>query len=430
MHKTLLLALSALLLLPSAASAATADADVRTRNGVEVGSVVFKAAKGERNRVTVTYVRGRLRFHDDANRVRARGDCDQVNARTAICPSTEDTAQVLLGNRDDRATVEGLVAARGGDGNDLLRGSPGVDSLDGQRGNDTLHGSGNGDDLTGGPGRDRVFGGAGDDDIFDGETDSQSARDLYRGGSSRDTRFGADMGDTVNYSLRKRALKIDLGRGTASTGDRILGLESIVAGSGGDTLAGDGDDNWLTGNGGNDRIRGRSGFDLLNGDRGSDRVDGEDGNDHVNGGSGGDQLVGGAGDDQVSSGDATAETVDCGPGNDVAPTSRIDTLRNCEVASSQTLQVRTQPTDVTGNTATFGVSCVSERGCSGTLSLSSGGGTPYGTGNFTGLPHGADVFTPVEVELTQDGMRALREGEVVVATWGSGTGGFRAFMQG
>src|SRR4051794_26683262 len=114
MHKTLLLALTALLILPSAASAATADANTKRRSGTTVGPVTFKAAKGEVNKVTVTDAGGRLRFHDSANRVKARGQCDQVDRHTAICPFTEDIAKVKLGNRNDRASVEGLVEARGG----------------------------------------------------------------------------------------------------------------------------------------------------------------------------------------------------------------------------------------------------------------------------------------------------------------------------
>lgn len=430
MNKTLLLALTGLLILPAAASAATADADTKRRSGTLFGPVTFKAAKGERNKVTVEYVLGRLRFHDDANRVRARGDCKQVNRHTALCPSTEDVAKVWLGNRDDTATVEGLVAAFGGDGNDVLRGSRGADILDGQRGNDTLHGLGNDDDLTGGPGRDRVFGGAGDDDLFDGETDRQSARDVYRGGSSRDTESQADRGDTIDYSKRKRSLKIDLGRGTANTGDRIFGLESIVSGTGADTLSGDSDDNWIDGNGGGDRIRGRAGDDLVRGGPGNDRVSGEDGNDYVSGESGTDVLSGGAGNDQVTSSDSNAETVECGTGDDTAPANRLDTLRDCEKASSQRLLVQVQPTSVQGNRATFGVACLSERGCTGTLTLASATGEPYGSGTFSNIPHGADRFTPVDVDLTNAGKEALREGTLAVVTYGSGNGGFRAVLQG
>src|SRR5688500_9011872 len=108
MTRTVLITLAALLIVPSAASAATATADVERRQGTLFGPVTFKGGKGEVNEVTVTVQNGRLRFHDDRNRVRARGDCEQVNASTALCPFTEDIAKVKLGNRGDTAQAEGL----------------------------------------------------------------------------------------------------------------------------------------------------------------------------------------------------------------------------------------------------------------------------------------------------------------------------------
>jgi Ca2+-binding RTX toxin-like protein len=429
MNKTLLLALSALLILPSAASAATATADIKVRGGTEFGPVTFKAAKGEVNRVTVTTANGRLRIRDSANRVVAKGDCDQVNRHTAICPTTEDIAQIRLGNRDDRATVENLVSVFGGSGSDVLEGSSGGDRLDGQNGNDTLRGLAQGDDLTGGPGRDRLFGGSGDDDLIDGETDGQSAKDLFRGGSSRDSRFGADRGDMLDYSKRKRALQVDLASGRTNVKDVVGGLESVTGGSAGDTLAGDGDDNWLEGRGGNDRLSGRAGDDIPRGGGGDDTVNGDDGNDTVWGDRGSDRLFGGGGSDQVIGRDSTAETVDCGDGADVAPVTRLDTLLNCERATSGELQVSVQP-DVQGNTATFQVSCVKEGGCTGTIAISNLAGTEsYGTGDFAALPHGADLFTPVEVDLTQAGKAAIQKGETVLVTYPGATGGYRAFLQ-
>src|SRR6185503_18325745 len=150
MTKALFITLTALLLLPSAASAATADADIHRQQGTPLGPVTFKAAKGEVNQVTVTDANGRLRFHDSLNGVKAKGDCEQVNASTALCPFTEDIAKVKLGNRDDSARVEGLVEVLGGDGADVLRGSGGNDMLNGQDGPDTLRGRGDFDVLTGG----------------------------------------------------------------------------------------------------------------------------------------------------------------------------------------------------------------------------------------------------------------------------------------
>src|SRR5688500_245132 len=114
MTKTLLITLTALIVVPSAASAATATADIERRQGAPLGPVTFKAAKGEVNRVTVTAANGRLRFQDERNRVRAKGDCEQVNARTAICPFTGDIAKGKLGARAGRAQAGGVVEVRGG----------------------------------------------------------------------------------------------------------------------------------------------------------------------------------------------------------------------------------------------------------------------------------------------------------------------------
>ncbi|MEA2386094.1 MAG: hypothetical protein QOJ22_268 [Thermoleophilaceae bacterium] len=428
MNKTLLLALplAALLILPSAAPAATATAKIEVRDGTEFGPVTFRAARGEANRVTVTNANGRLRMHDSANPVRARGDCQQVNRHTALCPTTEDIAQVRLGNRGDRATVEGLVTVFGGTGADVLRGSAGGDRLDGQRGNDTLHGLAQADDLTGGPGRDRVFGGIGDDDLIDGETDAQAARDVFRGGSSRDS-LGADRGDMLDYSRRTRALRVDLASGHAP--DDVRGLESVTGGSGDDRLSGDGDDNWLEGNGGGDRLSGRDGDDIPQGGTGNDRVSGDGGNDTVWGDRGTDRLFGGSGDDQVIGRDSSAEAVSCGDGDDIAPVTRLDTVSDCERASSSQLSVSVQP-EVRGNTATFQVSCLDEGGCSGTIAISNlDGSESYGTGDFTGIPHGADVFTPVEVDVTQAGKDAFKTGQTVLVTFPGATGGYRAFIQ-
>lgn len=428
MTKAVGLAVLSLLLLPSAASAATADADIKVRQGTEFGPVTFKAAKNEVNRVTVTYDGGTLVFHDDNNPVKAKGDCKQAGRNTARCPFTEDLAEVKLGNRDDRATTTELVKVFGGSGDDALRGSKGYDYLAGDSGNDTLHGLGNSDELTGGTGRDRVFGGAGDDQLFDGETDGQSARDLYRGGSSRDTEFGADRGDILDYSMRKRALEIDLGAGRTNTNDQILGLESIVGGSGDDELKGDSDDNWLQGEGGNDRLTGRHGDDIPQGGPGDDRVKGSDGNDTVWGDAGEDDLDGGTGDDFMISNDGQDEGVDCGPGNDDVRNNSSDTLNDCELSTRGNLYVKIQPA-IEDATATFEVACQRLGGCSGSIAIASLDGADYGNGEFSNLPDDPQTFTDVVVQLTPAGVSALQEGAVAQVTYGS-DGGYRARIGG
>lgn len=429
MNKTLLTSLLVLLLVPSAASAATVTAKIDVRQGAPFGPVVFKAAGGESNLLTVKAAKGKLRFRDRANPVQARGDCRQVNRHTAVCSYTEDTAKVKLGNRADRATVEGLVTVRGGKGPDRLRGSSGVDKLDGQRGRDVLHGRGGSDDLRGGPGRDLLVGGSGDDNLIDGETDRRAAPDVFRGGSSTDG-AGADRGDTVDYSKRKKALRVKLGRRPAKAGaggDVLRNIESVIGGSGDDRLVGDRDDNWLVGRGGDDLLRGRGADDNLQGGRGNDTLRGDRGADVLWGGHAADLFQGLGGDDTIVARDARAEDVRCGTGDDSVLATPLDTLDECETATSLNLGVKVQP-DVQGNTATYSVACLRESGCSGTLSLRSLDGVDYGSGEFSDLPHGADVFSEVEVDLTPEGRSALGSGEVIVVSHGD-NGGYRAFTR-
>ena len=428
MKNALLITLAGLLLLPPAASAATANGNIHREQGAPLGPVQFRAAKGEVNHFTVTVVNGELRFHDALNRVTAKGDCEQVNARTALCPFTENIATVKLGNRDDRANVEGLVEVLGGKGADVLRGSRGNDRLNGQGGSDTLRGRGDSDVLTGGNGRDDVAGGRGDDDLVDGERDASAARDVYRGGSSRDT-AGADRGDQIFYTLRRRALDIDLSRDKvmkSAERDDIAGIESVTGGAGNDTLVGDSDDNWLDGDGGNDRIRGRGGADIPMGGTGNDIVNGGAGDDVVWGNRGIDELVGGSGDDLLDSDDHQGEDVFCGRGDDDARVTRIDTLTDCELATKGSLYVRVQP-QIAGNEATFQVACQQLGGCDGELVLTGPDDEDFGAGAFSGLPDDPQTFTPVSVTLTPEGVDAIERGVIVQVAFGN-EGGYRAFI--
>jgi hypothetical protein len=156
-----------------------------------------------------------------------------------------------LGFPDDPGPPPGEDDMRGGGtGPDLLRGGTGHDSLDGAAGDDSLFG-GSGDDLlTGGAGRDLLDGGAGVDWA----------------------RFAGAAAVTVD--LRSAAAQA-----TGQGPDRILRVENIVSGSGGDRLtgtaggnalwAGAGDDT-LIGGAGNDSLRGGAGADLLSGGPGAD----------------------------------------------------------------------------------------------------------------------------------------------------------------
>jgi RTX calcium-binding nonapeptide repeat (4 copies) len=99
----------------------------------------------------------------------------------------------------------------------------------------------------------------------------------------------------------------------------------------------------LSGLKGNDRVLGRGGNDRLYGNTGNDRLDGGAGDDGVDGGPGDDVLVGGPGEDEFNTGpetfapdrrdgdrfggegndriearDGELDTINCGPGEDVA----------------------------------------------------------------------------------------------------------------
>ncbi len=322
-----------------------------------------------------------------------------------------------------------MTSVAGGSGADVLNGSRGFNRFDGQRGNDTLRGKGGDDDLTGGNGRDNVGGGRGDDDLIDGESDANAVRDVYRGSSSRDT-AGPDRGDQLFYTKRDRGLDIDFMRAKIMKGrgsDELIGIESVAGGSGDDELAGDSDDNQLEGNGGNDRIRGRNGNDIPMGGQGNDAVLGDDGDDVVWGHGGTDFLNGGSGDDLLDGDDSNAESILCGPGEDVARVTRLDAVRRCDTATKGSLYVRVQPA-IDGNKATFSVACQQFGGCSGTLTLTGPNGEDFGSGSFTDLPDDPQTFSDVSVNLTPAAVAALEQSTLVQVAFGN-EGGYRAVMR-
>lgn len=104
-------------------------------------------------------------------------------------------------------------------------------------------------------------------------------------------------------------------------GDLRSLIETVLAGSGDDWVAGNVADNYLSGGAGNDTLIGdgtgamRGGNDTLIGGAGNDSLDGGVGNDRLEGQDGNDTLLGGAGDDLLT-GLAGADLMDGGAGND------------------------------------------------------------------------------------------------------------------
>ncbi len=217
-------------------------------------------------------------------------------------------------------------------GHDLLEGYGGNDRLNGQFGNDTLNGGAGNDVLVGGAGDDVLNGGAGIDtanyqgltavkvdlriteaqntglgndrlsgienlvggsmadrltgDLGDKILNGLLGNDTLDGGAGNDTLVGG-LGDDVLMGgtgidtaayYGTTAVRVDLAISTAqATGqgrDVLTGIESLISGSGNDTLMGNSLMNRLTGGAGNDLLEGRGGNDTLIGGLGNDTLDG------------------------------------------------------------------------------------------------------------------------------------------------------------
>ena len=177
-----------------------------------------------------------------------------------------------------------------------LTGTAGADKLLGAGGEDTIRGLAGDDFLSGGAGNDDLEGGAGDDTLEGGP-----GRDDLDGGAN------GSAGDTVTYANSAEAVRVNLGKATASGGDAegedglIVNVENIIGSAGDDWLRGDANDNRLTGGAGDDTlIGGGGGNDTLIGGAGEDTLNGGEGDDTLIGGAGADLLTGGPGRDTLS----------------------------------------------------------------------------------------------------------------------------------
>lgn len=205
---------------------------------------------------------------------------DYSSRTTGVFVFIDDLANDGASLEDDNVhtDVENLV---GGSGNDYLIGSKYNNYLRGNGGNDTLIGMDGNDSLDGGSGADNLSGGLGN--------------------------------DTATYSSRTSGVNVTLdgvsNDGQANERDNVQpDIETIVGGSGNDTLTGNALANNLQGNGGNDTLIGG------------------DGNDTLTGGSGADSLKGGNGNDKLLGKDGTKDVLDGGAGTDTVESDAIDSL--------------------------------------------------------------------------------------------------------
>jgi len=255
---------------------------------------------------------------------------------------------VLGSGFDDTITGNGSAnTIQGGAGADSINGAAGNDSIDGGAGNDTIDGGGNNDTIDGGADTDTLtyaaFGAGvsvsmtstttgtvfyptgGETDTYsnieslvltgfadtvtgssaNNTVDTGGGDDSVVGSLGNDTLAGGTGNDTLDYSGLGLSLTLNLATGTVTDGsktDTISGFETILLGSGSNSVAGSAAGDQITGNDGADTIGGGGGNDTINGGNGGDNIAGQAGDDSINGGNGNDSLWAAGGTDSYDGG--------------------------------------------------------------------------------------------------------------------------------
>lgn len=213
---------------------------------------------------------------------------------------------------------------QGGSGNDTIYGKAGNDSLVGNGGADYLSGGNGNDTLTGGKGKDTFSYSAGKDVITDYATGDKIK--ITSGKITKSTVSGSDVVFTLsNGSLTVKDAK---GQKLSMINSSGKSYSTVIGGSSSSTIKivtnstkspvtvgtsvktidastrtvsasikGNGLDNSIVGGTGNDSLYGRSGNDTILGGRGNDKLYGSNGDDVLTGGKGNDSLWGDDGAD-------------------------------------------------------------------------------------------------------------------------------------
>ncbi len=128
-----------------------------------------------------------------------------------------------------------------------------------------------------------------------------------------------------------------------------IALAATIKGTAGnDFLRGTDSRDIIGARGGNDEVRARGGNDDVFGGPGNDKLFGMKGNDLIVGGDGVDQLEGGTGNDTLKShNDDNADTLSCGPGDDVAFVDVDDVVDDNEVGDLLTTALNNTVAPVT-----------------------------------------------------------------------------------
>ncbi len=184
---------------------------------------------------------------------------------------------------DTLSALSGNDTLLGGDGNDTLDTGTGNNSVQGGIGDDSILGGTGNDTLDGGDGADTIDGGAGNDSI---EGDSGTGNDVLLGGLGNDTLNGMAGADTMTGGAGNDTYVVDdggdlvtenPGEGT-DTAKTTLSSYQLTADVENLTFIGSGDF-FGTGNDAGNSIIGGTGNDTLDGGSGIDRLAGGAGND-------------------------------------------------------------------------------------------------------------------------------------------------------
>ena len=253
------------------------------------GKLVFTAASGERNNVSVSVSGTTFTLTDTGAPVTPIGSgCASAGSNTVTCinggwGSSISYAWISTGDGDDAVTISGAIPSW----------------IDGGSGNDR---------LAGGSSKDWLFGNSGDDQLD--------------GGAGTDSISGGDGVDTVDYSTRSTGLTVTLddrpGDGAAGEYDNVrTSVENVLGGSGNDSITGSAASNALTGGPGDDTLTGAGGDDTIEGGTGADSIDGGDGSD------------------TLRARDGFSDHVSCGAGTDSVDADAVDVLASdCEVPAA------------------------------------------------------------------------------------------------
>lgn len=222
-----------------------------------------------------------------------------TNGDDTVFPTTNGvpTTFNMEGGDDSVKVQDSHVTVLGGAGNDVIKSvdyfpdTKTINLYSGGRGNDT---------LIGGKGSDTLYGGAGDD--------------VLNGGGGANVISGGSGNDTADYSRRIAPVRVTLDNtsddGEAGEHDNVMSdIETVLGGSGNDSLIGDSSNNYLIGNAGDDTLWGGDGNDTLTGGGGDDSLIGGKGADVLSGNGGQNAYDGGLGNNVlIASGSATADS--------------------------------------------------------------------------------------------------------------------------